>query len=238
MLQMYHWDELRRACQVLFGSDLVIDQQFLLALDRAHLKKAYRQRALATHPDRLAGRGDGRLFIEVNEAYQKLSRHLTQYSKASAIPNLRRPEPVYTSPDKDPEDGRIYQPERVPCWPLRTGEYLYFSGVVSWQTLISALVWQRRQRLALGEIARRWGWLSEEELFSLLGERKNGERLGEILLRHGLINEFQLNMMLRHQQKNQKPLGRYFIEQNLFSELQLARYLEDLKRHNSKWRRS
>jgi hypothetical protein len=118
---------------------------------------------------------------------------------------------------------------------VRTGEYLYFSGVVNWKTLIAALVWQRQQREALGEIARRWGWLSEAEVYSLLSERRRGERLGDILLRRGLVNSFQLNMLLRHQENSQKRLGRYFIEHNLFSENELIRYLEDLKRHNLRW---
>ncbi|RPI21608.1 MAG: hypothetical protein EHM61_24325 [Acidobacteria bacterium] len=251
MLQMYQFDDLQRACQVLFGQDLVIDQQFLLGLDNAHLKQAYRKQALATHPDRFAGRGDAvqarnaHLFRQVNEAYQKLSRHLAVRSdryRNHAIfagPDLRPPrkkrETVWSPPGSKAGESSIYSPEKVPRWPLRTGEYLYFSGVVNWKTLISALVWQRRQREALGEIARRWGWLSEAEVLSLLRERKRGERLGEILLRRGLVNDFQLGMLLRHQEKNQRPLGRYFVEHNLFSELKLIRYLEDLKRHNSKW---
>src|SRR5512133_3013330 len=89
MLQMYHFDDLQRACQVLFGKDLVIDQQFLLNLDNSHLKKAYRKRALATHPDRFADQAEpiravqARQFREASEAYQKLTRHLALRSNAN-----------------------------------------------------------------------------------------------------------------------------------------------------------
>ncbi len=252
MLQMYHLDDLQRACQVLFGRDLVVDQQFLLNLDNSHLKQAYRKRALATHPDRFADQAESvqaihaRQFREASEAYQKLTRHLALRSGANrnygifagfdlrATKKAAR-ETVWTPPGTKNGNSCIYDPTKVPRWPVRTGEYLYFSGVVNWKTLISALVWQRRQREALGEIARRWGWLSEAEVFSLLAQRKRGERLGDILLRRGLVNSFQLNMLLRHQEKSQKHLGRYFIEQDLFSESELIRYLEDLKRHNRQW---
>lgn len=251
MLQMYHFDDLQRACQILFGQDLVVDQQFLLNLDNSHLKRAYRQRALATHPDRFADQAESvravyaRQFREASEAYQKLTRHLALRSGATRKHGIfagfdlrsvkKTRETVWTPPGAKAENGRIYDPNKVPSWPVRTGEYLYYSGVVNWKTLISALVWQRQQREALGEIARRWGWLSENEVFSLLSERRKGERLGDILLRHGLINSFQLNMLLRHQEKSQKRLGRYFIENSLFSESELIRYLGDLRRHNSKW---
>jgi len=252
MLQMYLFDDLQRACQILFGQDQIIDRQFLLNLDNSHLKQAYRKKALATHPDRFADQAkaiqavQATQFREANEAYQKLTRHLALRSRASrnhgifagfdvrAAKRATR-ETVWTPPGTKQGNGRIYDPNKVPRWPLRTGEYLYFSGVVNWKALISALVWQRQQREALGEIARRWGWLSEAEVFSLLAERKRGERLGDILIRRGLVNSFQLNMLLRHQEKSQKQLGRYFIEQDLFSEPELIRYLEDLKRHNLKW---
>jgi len=250
---MYHFDDLQRACQVLFGQDLVVDQQFLLKLDNSHLKQAYRKRALATHPDRFADQEQSvqavyaRQFREASEAYQKLARHLALRTGANrnhgifagfdlrSVKKTTREKTVWTPSDGKAPNGCIYDPNKVPHWSVRTGEYLYFSGVVNWKTLIAALVWQRQQREALGEIARRWGWLSENEVFSLLAERKKGERLGDILLRRGLVNPFQLNMLLRHQEKNQKRLGRYFIEHDLFSEPELIRYLEDLKRHNRKW---
>jgi hypothetical protein len=114
---------------------------------------------------------------------------------------------------------------------------LYFSGVVLWKDLIASLVWQRRQRECLGEIARRWGWLSEDEVIELLADRRRGERLGEILLRHGIVTPFQVTMLLRHQERTQKQLGRYFVERRLVSEAQLWRYLRDLQAHNVKWRR-
>ena len=193
-------------------------------------------------------------FQDVNLAYQTLNKYLSQR------PTNGRKKPTFTAeevrswkrsasgrvwtprengeqkePPKTAPKVRVYAPDRVPNWQVRTGEFLYFAGVVSWKQLISALVWQKQQRLALGEIASRWGWLSELEIMDLLNDRRRGERVGEILLRHGFISDFQLAMLLRHQEKTQKPLGGFFIENGLFSEPQLLRYLDDLRHHNQKW---
>jgi hypothetical protein len=247
---MYPLEELVQACRVLFGPNLAVDQQFLISLENPALKRAYRKRALATHPDRFVHLGGNQparhvqMFREVNEAYQKLTRYVGLRSNANRSHHIitepelqfwrKSREKVWTPPT--PENGeRIYDPSRVPGWQVRTGEYLYFSGVVSWKALISSLVWQRNQREALGEIASRWGWLSEHEILALLADRKRGERVGDVLLRHGLVTPFQLAMLLRHQGKTQKPLGRYFIEQGHCSDFELLRYLDDLKNHNLRW---
>jgi len=257
---MFRFEELSHACRLLFGEHMEIGQDFVLSLDHSALKKAYRTKALSTHPDRCAALGRQSQaqatarFQDVNLAYQTLSKYLNQRSGNG------RPKPIFTAeevrswkrsasgrtwtpragqqdrrpPWETAQRVRVYAPDKVPNWQVRTGEFLYFAGVVSWNQLISALVWQKQQRLALGEIARRWGWLSEPEVMDLLNDRKRGERLGEILLRHGFISDFQLSMLLRHQEKTQKPLGRFFIQNGLFSEPQLLRYLDDLRHHNQK----
>jgi hypothetical protein len=246
---MYRLEELVQSCKVLFGPSLAVDQQFLISLDQPALKGAYRKKALATHPDRFLHLADNQqacqvhAFREVNEAYQKLTSYLGLRSGdnrrrrivTEEEPRFRETgrERVWTPPDA--ENSRIYDPSRVPAWRVKTGEYLYFSGVVNWKVLISSLVWQRNQREALGQIAARWGWLTDNQILALLNDRKLGERIGEVLLRHRLVNPFQLAMLLRHQERTQKPLGRYFVEQGHFSDLELLRYLEDLKKHNLRW---
>jgi len=264
---MFRFDELTHACRLLFGEHLEVGQEFVLSLDHSELKRAYRKKALSTHPDRCAALGRHSQaqatarFQEVNLAYQTLNKYLSQrpvYSRKkpvmsadegrSEVRSWKRSSSgrVWTPGEKQEEKQpretaqkvRVYSPDKVPNWKVRTGEFLYFAGVVSWKQLISALVWQKQQRLALGEIAKRWGWLSEFEVIELLNDRRCGERVGEILLRHGFISDFQLAMLLRHQEKTQKPLGGFFIENGLFSEPQLLRYLDDLRHHNQKWERA
>jgi hypothetical protein len=200
------------------------------------------------------------LFIGASEAYKRLSLFLTgkgfrlnasQATYASAA-GRRPPRPSPAQPDRSgarssgpgqtepgtpagarpPHCGRIYAPDCAPAWPLRTGEFLYYSKVISWKLLISAIVWQRRQRERIGEIARRWGWLSEDQLLEVAAGRYLGERIGEVLLRHDRLTPFQLRTLLHFQRKSQQPIGRFFVEQRLLSERELDRYLVDLGEHN------
>lgn len=145
----------------------------------------------------------------------------------------------FTRPSADfgfSSSPRIYVPSLAPGWPLRTGEFLYYAKVISWKLLIAAIVWQRQQRERIGEIAQRWGWLSESEILEINSQRYLGERLGEVLVRHEWITQFQLSMLLWQQRKSQSPIGRFFIHRGLLSESGLQRCLADLSRHNQKWR--
>jgi hypothetical protein len=45
-------------------------------------------------------------------------------------------------------------------------------------------------------------------------------------------------MLLRHQEKTQRPLGAFFVQNGLLSEPQLLDYLNDLRQHNTKWSKS
>ncbi|MEW6221355.1 MAG: DnaJ domain-containing protein, partial [Thermodesulfobacteriota bacterium] len=74
--------QLFEACTILFGDHLDINRQFLEYLQLAGVRKAYRQRALETHPDVITGRAgtlapvDTSAFRQVQQAYEDLSRYL------------------------------------------------------------------------------------------------------------------------------------------------------------------
>jgi hypothetical protein len=108
--------------------------------------------------------------------------------------------------------------------------------VIPWKQLISAILWQRQQRAKIGEIAQRWGWLSEMEIREAARSKYMGEKLGETLLRCQRITPFQLSTLLWQQRKSQQPIGRFFIENGLISEASLSRFLADLQSHNRKFR--
>ena len=152
--------------------------------------------------------------------------------------NSRHPrrEPFSAADMRPTPRVRIYAPDCAPAWPLRTGEFLYYSKVISWKLLISAIVWQRQQRERVGEIAQRWGWLSEYQLLQVAAGRVLGERIGEVLLRNNWLTPFQLRTLLHYQRKSQQPIGRYFVERSVLSERDLDRYLIDLGEHNGKCR--
>ncbi|MCG6552962.1 MAG: hypothetical protein L7F77_11590 [Candidatus Magnetominusculus sp. LBB02] len=125
-----------------------------------------------------------------------------------------------------------YRQRAVPRRRLRLGEYLYYSGVVAWKDLIASIIWQTRQKQRLGEIAARWGWLTEAKILEIMKSRNRGERLGDALVRLKIITPFQCNMLVWQQQKSKHPIGKYFTGENLISENDLNRHLANLKLHN------
>lgn len=125
-----------------------------------------------------------------------------------------------------------YKSSKLPRRALRIGEFLYYSGAITWKDLIAALVWQTRQRERIGEIACRWGWLNQTRVLDLLKQRQRGERLGDVLLRLKLVSPFQLNMLLWQQQKNQCPIGSYFVKEGRMTEYTIKRHLKNLQDHN------
>ncbi len=256
---MQGFDELLRDCRLLFGCEAVINRQFLEALQMPALKSAFRRRALSTHPDLFAGQArwiqkhHSEQFIGASEAYRRLSRYLTGRRTHADAPMKRRPAAARPAAAWRPRATRephawgesgfaksprsaVYSPQAAPSWPLRTGEFLYYSRLISWKMLISAIVWQRRQRERLGEIAQRWGWLAEDEILELVSCKYPGERLGEVLLRRASITPFQLSTLLWHQRKSQQPIGRFFVENKVITESCLRTCLADLEEHNRRCR--
>ncbi|MEO5358576.1 MAG: hypothetical protein H7844_14945 [Nitrospirae bacterium YQR-1] len=126
--------------------------------------------------------------------------------------------------------------QNLPRRVLRIGEYLYYSGLVSWKDLIAAIVWQTKQRQKVGEIASRWGWLSEDKITEIMRSKQRGEKIGEVLIRLKIITPFQCNMLLWQQQKSQKPIGEYFLQEHLLKDNDLNKYLKFLKDHNTNFK--
>lgn len=148
--------------------------------------------------------------------------------------NQNNQDPRFTI-DSSKTSTYAYQAKNLPRRKLRIGEFLYYAGIVSWKDLIAAIVWQSKQRQRMGEIAVRWGWLNEEKIVELLRGKTRGERLGDCLVRLKVITPFQCNMLVWQQQKSQKPIGEYFVRERLLSEMQINRYLKHLKDHNIKF---
>ncbi|HOO72586.1 MAG TPA: J domain-containing protein [Spirochaetota bacterium] len=122
--------------------------------------------------------------------------------------------------------------QHMPKNELPFGQFLLFSGVISLQVLIKAIIWQREQRPTFGSIAREWNLLSLNEIALIFKNRRRNEKFGECALRLGYLNTFQKNAILTRQKNAQKPLGRYFVENNLISPLELELHLVNQKKHN------
>lgn len=241
--------ELRRAglleaWQVLFAGDPAPSCLRLIRPDR--LRSAWRRRALATHPDRVAEPSLKKLhterFLEASRAYELLSASLARSAppprRPRAAPPRERGEGA-RAPEGDPRAHRAAPPAGagLPRRRLRLGEYLYHARLVSLSHLVEAIVWQRRQRERFGEISRRWGLLDEERTARLLLARAPGEPIGAAARRLGLLGEVEVRAVLGFQRRRQPPLGRWFVTRGLLSPPALGAQLARLAAHNASYAR-
>ena len=106
---------------------------------------------------------------------------------------------------------------RIPKATLMIGQFLYYSGLISWRTLIDAICWQRRQRPKIGQIAIGWGLISSGDVMRILTDRTLNEKFGECARRIGYISNFEQFALVGKQRQLQRPFGEYFIESGILS---------------------
>lgn len=230
--------DLLDACRILFPT-AEINRDFLQYIQPEGLKNAYRNRAWECHPD-AAGHGGGQgvrteMFRRSVEAYRLLSEYLK--ARKPVIP-LRYPQKSAPKPAMPRievvgrVEGEQYYDGPMPTMELKIGLYLYYRGVISYQAVVRALMWQRDLRPPLGDFARQWGWLSEADVATVLKATHIVGSFGERALALGLLTQSQLNIILLHQRSLQQQIGRYFVANSLLSELTLKHHLRELARHN------
>jgi hypothetical protein len=115
---------------------------------------------------------------------------------------------------------------------LMIGQYLYYSGLISWQTLIEAICCQWRQRPKLGQIAIAWGLISSPDVIRILTVRNLNEKFGECALRVGYISNFDLLALVGKQRQLQRPLGEYFITSGILSATDIMNMATKQQLHN------
>jgi curved DNA-binding protein CbpA len=244
-MKTVHENSLFEACQLLFGRQVDVSRDFLLYIQSSGIKSAYRKMALQTHPDRFASEGedtpDNDLFIETNQAYELLSDFVNARDRREIrmeTVSAPRQSQDRNSRSKRRRNARKTKKEtfyrgNIPNRGLLFGQYLFYSGKVSWESLIRAIVWQRNQRPRVGEIAMSWNLLSDWQFRLILMKRRPGELLGDAAVRMGLLKQAQVNALLYRQRRIQKPFGEYFLIHNILSRLELKSILTDFIRHNT-----
>lgn len=245
---MHSYSEMKllRACQVLFGPQVQVTREFLYYIQPSGIKSAYRKRALKTHPDRaahldkLANTKTVESFIETNRAYRQLLEFIHRRDNGSRVfvtaAGRARPKarPMRARREEPPQQRGNFYSGPIPSRKLPLGQFLFYSGEIPWEALIKAIVWQRNQRPRLGDIAKQWGWLAEQDVLYALRKRTLGEPIGETLVRHGLLSRAQLDTIIRRQRQMQRPFGEYFVINRHITRSRLTRLLREFKRHNSR----
>jgi len=221
---------IERALQTLLGSEALefLQEDFEACQD--HLRRAFRLRAFETHPDRaqalgVTAREATERFRAVSQAFEVLKElardpgSLIKLKSLAAKPSAPPSRPFVAAPQHD-HFYRGPAPDRH----LRVAELLYFTGRVSWRTMIDAIAWQRKQRPAIGELAVAWGLLTRSDLAHILAERSRErclEPIGEFACRHGWLSRTDLSRLVARQRKLQRPIGEYFVQRGAITPLAL-----------------
>jgi hypothetical protein len=242
MQSVFTIDELFDACLVLFGPQIQVSLDFLNYLKPEGVKAAYRRQVLTTHPDRapVTGKNVARMnadFIRATAAYHKLNSVVSgrgiiapAASPSEASGGNRGARRPYSKPSAD--RSPTFHNGNLPGRKLPICQFLYYSGLISWDAYISALVWQRRQRPAVGRLARDLGMLSDEEIQSILKRRALQEKFGESAIRLGFLTPYKLMVLLGRQRRFQKQIGDYFVQSGILSRRQVEMMAERQLRHN------
>lgn len=238
--------ELINACRTIFGSEVNVSIEFLRYLQPVGLKSAYRKRALETHPDRAKALGrfeDGmsEKFREVRQAYEMLHAFLEGNYKriiGDAEFNRRRKRRTpsnqyrYKKSEKYRGPSDHFYRGSLPKRKLLLGQFLYYSGIVSWRTLIEAISWQRKQRPKIGQIAVDWEILTPQDIMTLLTRKPYNEKFGECALRMGYITGFEHIALIGKQRELQRRIGEYFIKKGTFSAREISQMVNNQRIHN------
>lgn len=247
--------ELFQACQMIFGPDVRLSNDFLEQLHPVRIKTAFRKRALETHPDRVMALGAfardlNAEFINVRQAYERLLSFIEtkngpnvnaspfHHFGSCRAPSHQHTQQYHGSWKKQHSRKHTRQPDHfysgsVPKGNLMLGQFLYYSGLISWRTLIEAICWQRRQRPLIGQIATAWGLVSCQDVLRILTIRTFDEKFGECALRHGYISSFELFALVGKQKRLQRPFGEYFIQIGIMTPTDLLNIAQKQQLHNA-----
>jgi hypothetical protein len=242
--------EIVLACRTLFGSDVNITRDFIHIIQPGGVRSAYRKKAKEHHPDLFAAnpvhvqQKQTDRFREIIRAYDILN-HFFQQREAGARRLARRitPAPVRSRNQRDAvprserafakkEDDTYYRGS-VPHEVLQIGQYLYYRGRISVQTLVRSLIWQRKQRPSIGDIAVQWKWLTAEEQRTISRACVRQRLYGGKAVELGLLSVFQVNTILLYQRSHQERLGHYFVRGKIISSAELEGLVGELQEHNA-----
>lgn len=172
--------EVQKALELLFGGSFSCYDETLQYLQTSGIKKAFRSKAMLYHPDKAQEGQEMVAFHELQDAYELLmsiktdpKAELDKINQQKARPTRKQQPPSRKAKasSQTPRDRGdfYYRGQRLPRIPLRLGEYLYYSGRISWRMLIDAIVEQKKdsQRL-FGEYFVRRGILNKEGLRNVL----------------------------------------------------------------------
>jgi len=247
MLSNHSKTDLLSAYSILFDSGFAFSIAYLNSLQPDELKTAFRKKALATHPDRsmTLGLAESELqvrFQEVSKAYEVLKFYITKNKETPLTHSddwarVRKAKNFAGKKNAEAKwkEDHFYQ-GILPDRRLKIGQFLYYSKIISWQTLIDAIVWQKKQRPLFGQIARDWGYLTSEDVVSIISQKRYQDRFGDYALRNGYLTPFQQMAIAGRQRICQPLIGSHFIRKGVVTESQMKILNQRVQSYNMKYR--
>lgn len=227
--------------QLFFGCGKANPVEHLRNISLSELKAAYRRKVMETHPDRAIALGKAatemhKRFKDVATAYQRLITFVQE--KDGDVPgeevcNKKEHEKIVVQQKSEISGSEYFYHGDIPKRKLLIGQYLYYCRHISWKTLIEAIMWQKKQRPRVGQIALEWGMLSMDDIKMILSERTYKEKFGEFAYRNGYLTYFEFLAILGRQYRLQPPIGKYFKIQNILGNEELEEMVEKLKVWNN-----
>lgn len=168
---------------------------------------------------------------DVEEATRRIKEAIGKLKAQTEALAKGRPAPV-TAPVSVPVPAAPKAPTEAGPKSQILGRHLHRRGLITLRQLIAAVAWQRAQRPAVGQIAKAWGILSDDQILEVLQAKTQGELFGDYAVRAGLMTPFQRLAVVGRQRVMQKPIGAYFVEQGILTEDQIEAEVQAMKSKN------
>ena len=107
----------------------------------------------------------------------------------------------------------------------KLGEILIAQGMITNEQLVEALQVHRRTGVSLGTVLVKLGYITEDDLTSVLGTQiqlDQKKRIGEVLIDQGLITQEQLVTGLEEQKKSKMQLGKCLVKLGFITDNKLV----------------
>lgn len=225
-----------KSYRLLLGPDSEITVAALNGLKPEAIKTIYWKKIKAIHPDRahVVGLSEDELTSQsqlVNRAYDILLPYMQDIHHCRKVQGSSYP----AGQGQQPPVKDHYHLGPLPKRKLRLVAYLYYRGIISWKASIDALVWQRRVRPRIGQLALEWNYFEPGEVTRILSNVETDDIFGQTAIRMNLLSNFQLAALLGKQASFNRKIGQYFLNINIFSPTQLKRLLNEFRRNNIRY---
>lgn len=229
--------KIKRALMILFDQQVLLSHYAKIPIKTQNVKKAFRKKVKSVHPDKATflGISEKELtskFQVINEAYNLLLELLDHKEQIIVRIISKSSRGNYT---RDFSALKRFYKGNLPGRQLRFAEFLFYSKVINFHTLIKAIVWQRNTRPLFGQLATELGYISPDDIPFIIRNKQRSELFGKTAFRLGLLSPYQLSILRQKQKKINCYIGEYFTNEKILNHYEIRKFLHKQRRHNFKF---